>query len=409
MRVVAQFVILTYMKENFERSLLEANEQISSYKRSQTDEERSGLRKEFDETAGEFIREGIWSRETSAEILGLQKEKNDVMDQLHEKIRSLENNEEVAGFSEGEPRRVEWNKAGHRAMVVLPSGKKAPATVGELVTDGEWGLHYILSEDIPRDIKKRFIIAEARRKILALADKQIIETERMKKTTHEGGETSPTYRAIYEEEKSKKKMGIIAEKLTKTFFQKNIIDHELDMRLEEVDVQRDVDQKIDFILHLPFRKRGVGSEASEKRENIGIQLTINTEKKNQEHKKRQVAEAKKHLDEDVDDLVLVTLPLNELYLLLHRWEEDEMRPGGPIKKWWKDSQKEQIFRGVLQELFSDQEITGMWQSISGEDSDINISPEEMTDESNLAALDESGKKNLDAYNQRFGKWFGKKG
>ncbi len=411
--VAGLFVILVHMKENFEESLLQTNEEIKKYKTAETDTEKESILKEMERMEKEYVRDDIWSRETSKEVVSLQMKKHKVMEELHEKIQALEKGEAVSGFTEGEPRSVEWNKAGHRAMVALPSGKRAPATVGELVTDGEWGIAYTLGKDIPKDIKKRFVVAEARRKILALADEQIIETERVKKKT-----TNTSYRNIFEDVDKEKKTGFIAEKLVKTFFQKNIIDHELKIRMEEVDVQRDVDQKIDFILRLPHHTRGVGTESSRDKENIGIQLTIDNRVSAQERKNRQITEAKKHLGEDVDDIVLVTLPLTELSLLVHQWKEDEMRPGGPIKRW-DDSRKEQVFRGVLQGLFSENEITGMWESVLGETPEvIRANHEEFVakSEERLAVAqktepklpDEGGQENLDKFANKYGKWFGKK-
>ena len=431
------------MKEKFEESLLVTNEKIKAYKKSEDEDERGGIKDEIEQMGKEFVEKGIWSKETAGGVFGLQKEKSDVMEQLHKKIQIIESGGEVSGFTEGESRSVEWNKAGHRAMVVLPSGKKVPATVGELVTDGEWGLNYVLDEGIPKDIKKRFIVAEARRKILSLADEQILKTEMVKKTTKEGGETSPSYLAIYEQEQAKDRQnfqGMIAEKLVKTFFQKNIIDHNLSMKFEEVDVEMDVDKKIDFILHLPERNRGVGSEESDERGDVGVQFTIldasiKKEKEKIEQKKNTVKDAKDKFagkEKEVDDIVLVSLPLKKLRELRTAWEKDEMRPGGPMKKW-NDEQKEYIFRGVLNGLFSQKEITEMWESILGDspemgrinkekESEYNVSNEEkiealkqkIKEKPEVVEVpkpripDEGGQENLNKFANKYGKWLGKK-
>ncbi len=422
--VAGVFVILVHMKENFEQSLLQTNEEIKKYKTAETDTEKGSILQEMERMEKEYIRDDVWSQETCKEVVALQLKKHKVMEELHEKIQALEKGEAVSGFTEGEPRSVEWNKAGHRAIVALPSGKRVPATVGEMVTDGEWGIAYTLEKDIPKDIKKRFVVAEARRKILALADEQIIETERVKTTTREGGTTSPSYRNIYEDVYKNERTGIIAEKLIKTFFEKNIIDHELQMTLEAVDVQRDIDQKIDFIIHLPSKKRGVGTEVSEERGDVGIQLTTDDSFEAHQRKTKQIEKAKKQLSErndDVDDIVLVTLPLKQLNMIVSEWRRDEMRPGGPIKRW-NDPQKEQVFRGVLQGIFSEQEITGMWESILGDTPEIintvrkNVAVELKKDEEKPSITqktetripDEGGKENLDKFANKYGKWFGKK-
>ena len=403
MRICPLLGIISYMKENFEESLLSVNEALGKAEVADTDEKKNNIVDEIEYLTRYFVDEGTWSGETARTVFLLQKEKHELMGELHKKIQEIEEGKEISGFTEGEPRAVEWNKAGHRAMVVLPSGKRVSATVGELVTDGEWGLKYTLSKDVPLDIKKRFIIAEARRKILALADEQIIETERVKKTTREGGETSPSYRAIYEDEKTETRDGVIAEKIIETFFEKNILDHGLKMRLERVDRQRDVDEKIDFIFHLPRHQRGVGVDASDEREDIGIQLTVSNDPKLLKHKAKKIEEAKETFDGkrgEVDDIVLVTLPLKHMQEKIVSWKNEEMLPGGPMKKW-EASKQEQIFRGVLQKLFPDKEITGMWESVLGEIPDDDGAAKNLR---SRGEEDEGGKENLQKFENKYGKW-----
>jgi hypothetical protein len=353
------------MKENFEKMLHTMHE---AAKRESAGESKEAVRKDLAEEIDRLYDEKVLPYGTEGDVYRLQMEKADIMGELHQKIRAIEDGESVAGFAEGESRDVEWNKGAHRAMVKLPSGKRAPATVGELVTDGAWGLAYKLGKDIPKDIKKRFIISEARRKILGLADEQIIRAEMAKRTIKEGGETNPSYRNIFEDTQKDNRTGVIAEKLVKTFFAKNIIDHELPIRFEEVDVHEDVERKIDFIVHLPRRARGVGVEEPEEREDVGIQLTTNITPEAHEWKAKQIEESKKRLSEDksaVDDILLVTLPLKELNHQYNVWKKEEKRPGGPMRRW-NGEQKKQIFKGVLQGLFSDEKLTEMWDQISKE-------------------------------------------
>ena len=345
------------MKENFEQSLLATNEKINAYKKSEDDEGKDEVKNEIVKMGKKFVAQGIWSKETAGDIFRLQKEKNSVMAQLHKKIQAIEAGKEVSGFTEGVNRFVEWNRVGHRAMVVLPYGKRTPATVGELITDGAWGINYILDEDIPKDIKKRFVIAEARRKILELADEQIVETERKLGWN--------TYEKIHDDKEGQKNQsGFIAEKLVTTFFQKNVIDHNLAMKVEEVDKYEDVAHKIDFKIHRPTHIRGVGTDT-------GVQLTINSSYEARTRKTEQIKTVKKEGGLDVDDIVLVTLPMDDIQSIFKEWKENEMRPGGPIKVW-DNSKKEQIFYEVLRGMFTDEEIVGMWESLEEESAGLNM-------------------------------------
>lgn len=337
-------------------------------KRELAGENKETVRKELADEIERLYDEKVLPYGTERDVYRLQMEKADIMNELHQKIQAIEDGESVRGFAEGESRDVEWNKAAHRAMVKLSSGIRAPATVGELMTDGAWGLAYKLGKEVPKDIKKRFVVTEARRKILDLADEQIIRAEMVKRTTREGGETSPSYREIFEATQREKRDGIIAEKLVKTFFVKNIIDHELPLRFQEVDVHEDVERKIDFILHLPRHDRGVGVEEPTEREDIGVQLTTNPTKGAQKRKNKQIAESKERPSENtavVDDIVLVTLPLKRLNEQYQKWKEEGKRPGGPMRRW-DGEQRKQIFQGVLQGLFTDEKIAEMWEQVCKE-------------------------------------------
>ncbi len=353
-----------YMKENFEQSLVQANELVKKYRDTDTEKEEKAVISDMEKLIKSSVKKGIWEEETASNVFLLQKKKSDVVKELHEKFQEIDQEKPVDGFSEGEQRNVIWNKQAHSAMAVLPSGKSVRVSVGELLTDGEWGLDYTLSGDIPRDIRKRFAAAEARRKILSLADEQILETERIKEIKNKTKYT-PYGNMFSEKDIMEYKTGFIAEKLVKTFFEKNIIDHGLPMTLEEVDIERDVEKKIDFILHLTFKRydRGVGIEEIKNGEDIGIQLTVDSSEETQKRKESQIERVKKNISNvGVDDIVLVTIPMKYLGGSINLWKDQGMRPGGPMRSW-EASRQEKIFHGVLQKLFPENEIADMWEEI----------------------------------------------
>ena len=159
--------------------------------------------------------------------------------------------------------------------------------------------------------------------------------------------------------------GLLAEKLVETFFEKNIIDYKLPMEMVEVDAYEDNERKIDFLVRVPKYVRGVETNVTEKKD-VGIQLTISTRDDILRLKKRQISEAiQKNISSNlhVDDIVLVNIPLTSCTNLFYQWDKNGKRPGGP-EKLWDNSQKEAVFRGVLNKLLPEEKITEMWEKIS---------------------------------------------
>jgi len=352
------------MKENFEAALLGMNEKIKEEK----EEPLTGaVPEDVEKEIEKFYKEGTLPEGTGEDVYKLQKEKREIVDELHRKLRAVDDGEAVTGFTEGEKREVWWNEKTGKASIKLPNGKWVLATAGDIVTDGEWGLSYKLDKDVPRDIKKKFVVAEARRKVLELADEQIERAEMVREP--EPGRRRDVVNAIYrrmlESKERGNQDGVIAEKMIRTFFEKLITDAKLPIGFEAVDVYEDVERKIDFVICVPRRARGIGVEDPEEREDIGIQFTLNDSPETQERKMKQIAHSKSsHVKDrlEVDDIVLVTLPLRSLHASLDDWRDQGEKPGGPMQSW-SETRKEDIFRGVLKGLVPEKEITEMWKII----------------------------------------------
>lgn len=139
----------------------------------------------------------------------------------------------------------------------------------------------------------------------------------------------------------------------KGFLKKLSIDTDADFEIVDADVYQDVENKIDFIIHRKSRPhvRGANVVESDTKSDIGIQLTTALGKVPE--KERQIKRSKKNLKE-VDDLVLVVLPAYDASLLYKKWKENKA-PGGPEKRWSKSTQ-ERIFRGVMDSIFTQEEI-----------------------------------------------------
>jgi len=295
-------------------------------------------------------------------VLELQKEKQEVMDWLHKNIEAIEKGEGVESLDHSGDLYV-INKD-------LQTEEAGALTLGEILTDGEWGIRYKLLSDVPRDIKKRFIVSEAKRHILKLLDKQISTAEvkreipkwidgPMRDYMHGinacyNSVLSPGYEKSHTSES-----GFIAEKLVSTFMEGFQIDNSSPYKLSRGDAFDDFERKIDFYIHIPLHTRGVKSYMEE-RDDVGIQFTVNPGKKREEHKLEQIETAKRQFGlNDIDDIVLVSISLKHSEGCYKRWVQKGRKPGGPAR-YLPEAMKEEIFFGVLEKFFEEDTVLKMW-------------------------------------------------
>ncbi len=334
------------MKENFEKELRKINK-IATKDEPTVEDIFNNVGDEFDRP------EHVYN------IYKLQKQKHDIIEEMHKKLLSIDNNEEVTGFTAGETHSIDhWNTKENIGSCTLLSGETVPITPGELITDGVWGISYKLVPEVPHDIRKKYIISETRRSLMRMLNDQIRHKKVLiKKRATNTYESKPDLKIS--------SSGLLAEKLVETFFEKNIIDYKLPMEMVEVDAYEDNERKIDFLVRVPKYVRGVETNVTEKKD-VGIQLTISTRDDILRLKKRQISEAiQKNISSNlhVDDIVLVNIPLTSCTNLFYQWDKNGKRPGGP-EKLWDNSQKEAVFRGVLNKLLPEEKITEMWEKIS---------------------------------------------
>jgi hypothetical protein len=297
-------------------------------------------------------------------VFEVQKEKQRVVRWLHEQLRMIDNEESVESFNHrNEPYEVDKD-----LETAFPDGRMGKVTVGEIVTDGDWGTEYRLSSDVNRDIKKKFVVAEAKREIARLLNQQIGITESQREIPKwmDGGlkrhmeHIKNTYQTVLDRGQEGVQSGLISEKMVKTYFEKFQIDNRPLFAFEGADSSDDIERKIDFFIHkrTHAHTRGVGTEESKNNEDVGIQFTIDPNAT--EKKLAQIKRSKKEFGmKDVDDIVLVTIPLQQSKDIYDRWEQAGRPPGGP-EKLWKEATQERIFRGVLNGFFKKKEIDDMW-------------------------------------------------
>jgi len=290
-------------------------------------------------------------------VIKEQKEKRFIIDELHEKFRAIDNGESVTGFNERKTRTVrDWNTEQERGYLTSRSGKTFPVTIGDLLSDGSWGISYKLEADIPRDIKKRFVVAEAKRCISEILTDQMIWRKKPSINNEKYHNNNPRIQntLVF----SAGSEGHIAEKFVENFFQKLSEDAHLPFKVDLGDFHEDRERATDIMFHLLDDKvKGVDKK------DVRVQLTTNSRERDINKKRQQIEKIKKEGNLDVDDFVLVALSFKKYcFDIYEQWKNAGMLPGGPTKLWDMKT-KEMVFRGVLKDILPEEKINEMWEKV----------------------------------------------
>lgn len=270
---------------------------------------------------------------------------------------------------------------------LLSAQDNSELTLGDLLTDGEWGVCYELDpETVPKNIKRKFVLAETRRKIWEAYDEQIM----IAKTS--SLRTGRNVRKIFEKkeflssEAEREYLGIFAEKIVRTLLTKLQIDFKIPIKVERASKESDVLGFIDFRLVYKdvnqIKKRGVHSELADLEVNphkaadqtaqtkevapklfheIGIQFTINDDPDVILEKESQIEEAKKHTSY-VDDIIIVKMPGYVIANARNQWYRNEFRSGGP-EQYLSILDQSLIFHRLLKDIVPEEVIQDSWKQI----------------------------------------------
>ena len=307
------------------------------------------------------------NKDVQKEIYDLQKRKQEIMRRLKEQLACLDNPE---CQMEAEPgvRPAKYNSEENNFLYFDDKGDDRNATFGEIIADIGWGVYYDLDRSAPRAMQKTYLVECAKGKLREILDVQIIKSEvggdiidPVKKSTYE------IVRADREAGRDKLSGGFIAEGVVKGMLKKISIDRkDLPFEVYEGDVFQDVEQKIDFIIHLKERRRGVDVEADDSTEDVGIQFT--TDALAEERKKKQIEKSKQRLATDherIQDIALVIFPIKQVKILKEKWVKRGRAAGGPSKLLNRVSAGK-LFRGLLNGLLPQNEIEEAWQKIQSD-------------------------------------------
>ncbi|MFA6594521.1 MAG: hypothetical protein WCT16_04695 [Candidatus Buchananbacteria bacterium] len=246
------------------------------------------------------------------------------------------------------------------------AGLKQPVTIGDIITDYELGIEYYLDPDsVSKIVRKKYLFETTKRELRNLLDKQIIKDEKGY------GQFAPAAPFVSKQQILKGELldnpaaiGFVAEIVVSNFLEKLFWDFSADFQLIRTDVYEDVAHKIDFAIKRKRHYRGVKVEGrpEEAEEahlgvNVGIQFTVSQENKKLNEKKKQIKEMRKKIGEDIelDDIVLVSLPIRNLNEVFFQWIMNGRQSGGP-DKLWDMTIKYAIIEGVLQGLMTPEEI-----------------------------------------------------
>jgi len=245
------------MKQSF-RSGLESYNEVA---KDESDLEKiSKGEKESDKTVGDVQKEmqelvavldwqlskraekSLTSKDVQLEIYEVQKQKQAIMQELKETLAHLDSSD---GFKQEKgkiPREI-TQKDGQ----LLWKGIK-PITLGEIITDGAWGIQYHLDPvTVPRAMRKRFFVEEAKRKIEELLDQQIF-AEEIAKQTRDWKLQDAYKRSKEDRDTGAGHFGLLVEKMIIQFLRKAVIDRDMPFSVQSADVYQDITQKVDFLI-----------------------------------------------------------------------------------------------------------------------------------------------------------------
>lgn len=299
------------------------------------------------------------SIENVRKIEALQREKQRIMDWLRARLKGID-----ALETEYEPgaRRIVADKQGD-FFWEKTDGTREPVGLGALLTDGIWDVNYALDpETVPRQVRKKFYIEKARRLLQRELDRQIAIDQSHSALSNPRNRQG--YRGLVMDKEVLGTQGHLAERMVFSFLNKLSIDEDVPFTIEAANVYEDIELKIDFILKVRARKRGVAVEGVEEGEErtIGVQFTIASRRSRKLGKLKAAKEKAKETGSKVEDIILVKIPLKRLTELFAVWSANKP-PGGP-DDLWDPAIKQKIIRGMLKGMLEEEEIEAVCAKVA---------------------------------------------
>gem|GEM_PF-1957954 len=297
------------------------------------------------------------SEPTRLKVEGLQANKRVLIERLHELLRKIDNGE-VVEIPGRKMYCVQVSSEG-RMEAQDSEGKLKDVSDGQLLTDGVWGIGYQLSSDLPRSLRKEYVLSETRRLVGILLNKQILLVE---SELNQNPAEQSSYKAVLERTEKSENIfswddGHIAEAMVHGQISKWIRGYGLPLEIVATDIYEDVTNKLDFILRKPHYSLGLQVEAEDTNTQIGIQFTLQHRKDSMVGKKgtiNRVLERGLRSEYKVDDIALVNMHPAYVKRAVNSWKKHK-QSGGP------DDQLElaarvDLFEKICSNLFTQAEI-----------------------------------------------------
>ncbi len=322
---------------------------------------------------GKELAYGEISPQEAQEIEVLQMYKAQIMDELHDDLAAIDAGEGTIR-GQGRINRDAIYDAKHDSFFVDCEGKLGMATLGDLIADVALGCEYSLSlHAVPREKAKLYAVERSKTHLNQLLNRQLALQE-YDVAMQEEHETRAKHFAQAQEELNAKEKGTEAH--VGKLFEQDIIHllkevqydlSHMGISVQEANIVQDMDEKIDFVVQVEDRHRGVGvreTTAEPKTQSLfGIQFTINAQEDVRQKKERQIKQSKEHgLKSKVDDILLVTVPIGcgEIKAAHAQWYAQGCPPGGPSKLY-----AAQVKVGLLEKIMEKMGAKGTMEEKKG--------------------------------------------
>jgi len=340
------------------RSVLKKYSDLAKSERDKRGREGyNDVREEIKGIIEEVAEEYCMKTLSAHQIYVLQREKQRVMNWL--KIQFSKINRQETEYMPG-ARHVRMEN-GH-FVAENPDGTTEIISLGSILTDGIWGIDYDLDpQTVPKILRKRYLIEKARLFLQRYLDYQLGILKEKSEQTEENYKHA--YSGLIKNRQRLNTEGHLAERMVYAYIRKLTFDYNLPFKIDFGNIFEDIRLKMDFVIRIQKRKRGVMVEGAEDAQTYGIQFTISTN--SLQEKAEQVAKAledARRLGLNIDDIILVQVPLKDVKHLFAVWSVD--KPSGGPDKLWDNKVKKEIFQNLLKDLFSPEQIGAMWEKIS---------------------------------------------
>lgn len=237
----------------------------------------------------------------------------------------------------------------------MKGGDVLTLTKGEVMAAAQWGFWWRFDDSVDNSLQREVMSHQVRHVIAGEYDKQLIALGKADRLSNDM--KRDVYTSIEATNLNLDTMpaGILCEKMLMSFLTKEMHDSDLPFKVQSVDVYEDVENKIDFVVTFEGTTRGVQVGEPEHTNRIGIQFTMNAHAAERKEKQLEKVRGRGFNNLDIDELVLIVMPLNDVKKKYQQWRYDEsgnrrnerkLDPNGPDSLWSEDTKK-QIIDGLV--------------------------------------------------------------